>query len=79
MDVRLCWLRNNSKKLLLENGKSLSEKGRLTLVEVDFLQRYYGLGIKINVHTVERYVGYLFPMTVYCGDSRHNTPYVLMV
>lgn len=39
--------------MLIEIDKLLAVKGRLTDVEIDHLQRYYGMAIRKNLDSVE--------------------------
>lgn len=43
---RLRRFKNNMKKVNLDDGKGLGVKGRLTDVEIDKLQAYYGQAIR---------------------------------
>lgn len=53
MGSRLRRLLKEKSKIVLEDGKKLGGKGRLTNVEIDRLQNYYGLAIRRNVENLE--------------------------
>ena len=54
MGSRLRRLKNKMKGIKLADGKVLGGKGRLTDVEIDKLQNYYGLAIRRNAEDVEK-------------------------
>ncbi|GFW91000.1 retrovirus-related Pol polyprotein from transposon 17.6 [Trichonephila clavipes] len=53
MGTRLRNILKTSKGIKLSDGKNISGRGRLTLKEVDSIQRYYGLAIRKNLSSVE--------------------------
>ncbi|GFV31134.1 uncharacterized protein TNCV_4314591 [Trichonephila clavipes] len=53
MGTRLRNILKMSKGIKLSDGKNISERGRLTLKEVDSIQHYYGLAIRKNLSSVE--------------------------
>lgn len=54
LGTRLRRLKKEKKGVKLNDGMTLGGKGRLTDVEIDQLQRYYGMAIRKNLESVEK-------------------------